>query len=277
MLLDENTGEPIPFVNICAKNKNLGTSSSLNGYFAFNEKPHFSDTLVFSAVGYFEHVVQFKNLSDTVKMMPRIYQMNEIVVNNRVKKRQLWIGSFLRRKINLFYTGSANPQMMAGFFPYDAKYSQTPYLKGVEMFVKNELENVKVNIRLFKPDSVGFPGEYVFYKPLFLDIQRGKHLKYLDLSKLGIVFPPEGIFVAVEWIVIPENRYDRSYFDKKTLQNKTIAFYQPEIGVIPLETNELTFMYSGGEWRKIWKHQSEVLLKYKNKYPFPAFRILLTN
>jgi len=95
MLLDENTGEPIPFVNIWAKNKNLGTSSSLNGCFAFNEKPDFSDTLVFSAVGYFEHFVQFKNLSDTVKMMPRIYQMNEIVVNNRVIsyeiERKIWL------------------------------------------------------------------------------------------------------------------------------------------------------------------------------------------
>ncbi len=276
-LVDATSGNPIPFVNIWVKNQNVGTSSSKNGIFELPERVYFSDTLVFSAVGYFDGIILFKNLADTFLMMPRTYELGEIMVKAGERKKQLWIGAFKRNRINLWYAGSQQPNMMAGFFPYKAEYFQTPCLIGIEMFLNSYLPDVKVNIRLMKPDSAGFPGENVFHRSLVMNIRKGKHVQYLDLSEYSIIFPPEGLFVALEWIVIPENNYQVDYFDKKTLQNKTVPFYQPEIGVIPLETNDLTYMYTGGSWRKIWKHQSEVLPKYSGKYPFPAFRLLLTN
>lgn len=83
-ILDAESGQAIPFVNIALKGTSQGTSSNEKGYFVFNR---FSDqpTLVFSSIGYENDTVMVSNTGEDllVDLNPKSYLLDEVVVTNK--------------------------------------------------------------------------------------------------------------------------------------------------------------------------------------------------
>lgn len=53
--------------------------------------------------------------------------------------------------------------------------------------------------------------------------------------------------------------------------------YEPSVGTVPTKTDENSWIYSQGKWRRVWKNNSTALDRYKDKYSLLAIELRLTN
>ena len=90
-ILDDNN-QPLPFVNVVLKEKNIGTASNTEGVFQIENLPYGDYTLAISAVGFmlFEQPIRLKNLSNpsiiNAKLRPSDERLQEVVVTGAMKE-----------------------------------------------------------------------------------------------------------------------------------------------------------------------------------------------
>jgi hypothetical protein len=53
--------------------------------------------------------------------------------------------------------------------------------------------------------------------------------------------------------------------------------YEPAIGTVPADTDENSWIFTQGKWRKMHKNSSGTLKRYKDKYNLLAIELTLTN
>ncbi len=99
-VIDHETGEPMPGVNILVKGTNLGTLSDSKGYYSINVSNN--AILVFSFIGYITMEVPFAgNLVISVALVPDIMNLNEvIVIGYGTQKKSDLTGSVVRINMN---------------------------------------------------------------------------------------------------------------------------------------------------------------------------------
>jgi hypothetical protein len=236
---DKITNEPIPYVNIWIEGINSGATANKTGeftLFAGQDK-----TLVFSAIGYETLKILVKDMQQTVLLAPAAIQLQEVVVNNTMQNTlEFNINKFKKADILSRYGCSSIPWMVARYYPYKEVYEATPYLKSFEFYTTCTLKNAVFNVRLYLPDENGQPGEYFYDENILCTVKKGKTITKLDISKLNIRLPKEGFFVAVEWLLIPEN------FD----ENMAAAdIYQPAFGTIATIESVISCTYVFGQWK----------------------------
>lgn len=96
VVVDEETGETLPGVNIVVQGTVIGVATNIDGEFSLNV-PSLDATLVFSFIGYTNTEVPLQGRSEiVVQMAPRIYSGDDIVV----------VGFGAQRRANL--TGSVS-------------------------------------------------------------------------------------------------------------------------------------------------------------------------
>ena len=82
---DSHTHKSLSYVNIGINNKNIGTVSLLDGTFSFSIPiEYLTDTITFSAVGYFEKKLPIATLkssqSKNIELSKKSTQLNEVII-----------------------------------------------------------------------------------------------------------------------------------------------------------------------------------------------------
>jgi len=96
-VFEKNSETPVEYVNIGIFGKNIGTVSDQNGRYTLQIKPeYYSDTLIFSCIGYHSYSVivsDFINLNNgNVNLEKREYELAEVVIRpRRVKEKTLGV------------------------------------------------------------------------------------------------------------------------------------------------------------------------------------------
>jgi len=83
VVMDEITGEPLPYANIGIFNKSLGTISNHDGEFVLKlNRSHMDDTLVVSFMGYLNRFIPVNAFQDSsaIKMEKKLYTIQEVIV-----------------------------------------------------------------------------------------------------------------------------------------------------------------------------------------------------
>jgi len=85
-VVDIYSKEGIAYVNIGIRDKNIGTASLSNGTFLINiPKVHLNDTLIFSAVGYYESNLLLNDVTNNklleIQLIRKTTQLNEVVIS----------------------------------------------------------------------------------------------------------------------------------------------------------------------------------------------------
>lgn len=97
VVLDADTGLPLPYVNIGFVNKGLGTVSEEDGTFNFSfdaSKLSSSDTLKVSSLAYKDYRLPFLEVQGQgakplqIKLEPEVVSLNEVVLSSRKRKRR---------------------------------------------------------------------------------------------------------------------------------------------------------------------------------------------
>lgn len=274
VVIDKETKNVIPYVNIWIEGKNVGTTSNQQGEFEIIIDS--SAIIVFSAIGYETKRIQSDSITKEVELRTSTISLAEVVVTASKENLKLTIGNFRRSKINHYFGVGTKPWITARYFPYEETYSKTPFIGSLKILTNSDIRDAKFNVRLYSINDLGEPGNYIYEKNIIGIARKGKKVTEVDLSDLSIKFPKNGFFIAIEWFIIDENRYEYEYTVEGSNKKMKGVSYEPSVGTVPAETDENSWIYMQGQWQKVWKNRSP-LDRYKDKYSLLAIELTLTN
>lgn len=275
VIIDSETKEKIPYVNIWVENENIGTTSNEKGEFKLEIDG--TKVILFSAIGFETKKISSDSIKNILELKPLITQLNEVVIKSKKKSQKLIIGKFKKSKINHYFACGTKPWITARYFKFKEEYNNTSFLNKIRLLTNSDVENSKFNIRLYGVSENGEPKDYIYDENIIGIAKKGKKITEIDMSDLNIEFPKDGFFIAIEWLIIESNKHEYNYTMKDSNKKLTGISYEPSIGTVPAETDENSWIFNQGKWRKIFKNNSGTLKRYKDKYNLLAIELTLTN
>jgi hypothetical protein len=260
---DSRTKEPIPYVNIWVENQSSGTSADENGNFSLPETDA-SKSIVFTAVGYGTKTLKITEVSGTIYLTPQAIELDEVVIESRKNTEKITIGSLKDAEKNHYYgINGANPWMHANFYEYKPEYANAPYIKTIKLITSTEHKGSSFNVRLYDVDENGYPGDYLYDENIICYPKNGKSTYTIDISKLNIRFPEKGVFIALEWLIIEQNRYELVEKIKFDANGNKIELkpedyikrdvYTPSFAIAYADDKIIPWVYINGKWGKYSK------------------------
>jgi hypothetical protein len=243
VVVDES-GKPIPYVNIWVENENIGTTSEENGEFVIYPSSN-SKNLIFSAVGFEKKTVKITD-SQEVRLKEESYLLDEIIVSNSKDTKRIEIGKPKNTISQAFDNG---PKIVAKFFPYLPTYKKTKHLKKVTVLTDSKVEEATIKLHFYAVDSLGFPSKELLKKDLLLIVKKGVVKNSFDISEFNLTFPKTGLFVGFEKLLIERNKLEKTVTDNNSNTKKTQKTHYPFL-LYNFVERDFQLEYSGGKWNK---------------------------
>jgi len=274
VIINSETEEKIPFVNIWVENENIGTTSNEKGEFYLNADN--TKTIIFSAIGFENLKISSDLIISFIKLKPKTTQLSEIIIKAKKHTKELIIGKFKKSKINYYFGCGTKPWITARYFKYRSDYNKTTFIKKIKLLTKSDVKNAKFNIRLYNLNDKGEPEGYIYDENIIGIAKKGKKTTEVNVSNLNIEFPKNGFFIAIEWLIVETNKHEYKYTMKGSNKKLEGISYEPAIGTIPAETDKNSWVYNKGKWQKVWKNNGK-LKRYKGKYNLIAIELTLSD
>ena len=268
VVVDES-GKPIPYVNIWVENENIGTTSEENGAFSITASAN--KNLIFSILGFEKKILKASEVSNVI-LKAVSFQLDEVVIAKHFETRKLEIGQINDAIFEAFDNG---PRIDVKFFPYEAAYNKTKYIKKVSVLTDSRIDNATVKIHFYKPDANGFPSEELLNKDYIVTIQRGVVRNGFYLTDLNLKMPKTGLFVGIEKLLISKNKLEKTIVNSNTQKTNTQVIYYPLVLYNYVERDYL-FTFSGGKWSRQINDKNQAD-SGKIKVYEPAINLILTN
>jgi hypothetical protein len=268
VVVDES-GKPIPYVNIWVENENIGTTSEENGEFSITASAN--KKLIFSILGFEKRIIIATDVSN-VKLKAISFQLEEVVIARRFETRKIEIGQINNSPFEAFDNG---PRIDVKFFPYNSSYKQTKFIKKVSILSDSRIDNATVKIHFYKVDSNGFPSDELLTKDFIVTLQKGVVRNGFDLTDLNLKMPKTGIFIGFEKLIIAKNKLEKTIVNSNTGKPTTQILYYPFVLYNYVERDFL-FTFSGGKWNRQTSEKS-ASTSDKIKVYEPAINLVLTN
>ncbi len=275
VIIDNHTDEKIPFVNVWIENENIGTTSNEQGGFEINDIVG-NKLLIFSAIGYSTKKIHSDSIKSVIKLDHQITELKEVLISKKTISKELKIGSFNKKTIKSYFSCGTKPWIAARYFEHKEKYENTRYLKTISFLTRSDVKDSKFNVRLYAVNENGEPENYIYNKNILGIARKGKKLAKVDVSNLNIEFPKEGFFIAVEWLIIENNKYEHEYYREGSKEKLYGVSYEPSVGTFLSETDQNSWIFSQGKWRKVWKKKGITEKDYDN-YNLLAIELILSN
>ena len=272
-VVDSKSQAPIPYVNISFLNTLWGTSTDESGHFLLEVPEHLIMNKVHvSSLGYQDTILMAEKLfnSKKLKMLESTFELEEVVVVEDLRDVGV-LNPINSKGITSGFDSSSTPWILALYFPNIGAAKK--YLDKVTVFFRENKsfvrETSKFRLRFFDVNEAKMPGEDLTQKSLVLEKHQNQEYVMLDVSKMNIQIPKEGIFIGLEWLFIPSNWYRKRETDNLT--SKTIVedrFAPTFAGVYSRNFNFKTVIYGMGEWRDF-----KVMSKSRTENFIPAISL----
>ncbi|WP_139307979.1 carboxypeptidase-like regulatory domain-containing protein [Pontibacter flavimaris] len=202
-VLSANTGQPLPYVNIGIRNKNIGTASDGQGQFILSLPPaHAQDTVTFSAVGYQEQAVPVRELASIkpleVRLQEKATSLQEVVVQPRqLKIRKLGVTG----RLPVVW---GNPDQREGRDIYEfANFIQVKdkpaKLLSAHFYLSSaKLDSAMFRINLYKSHN-GLPGKRLVEQSIVQRLPATEGWVHVDLKALAI-YVEEDFYLGIEYL-----------------------------------------------------------------------------
>jgi len=225
---DSLTGNPIPYVNIWVENGDLGTNSEIDGTFSL--KATFDQKIIFSSLGY-ENKIIFGSTSDIILLHPKVYELNEVVLEKRKGKNRVSYGDFSGLKLNsgVTNTGQDEVHIWGKLIQANEKIKKHPYLESIEFKTRSQLKNVVMRLRFYEVNKEGIPLGDLITDEIIVSVKKGTNLNRVDLSRFHIKIPEEGIIIGFEYLKLEQNKFEYTYTVQGEKGKKKGFRYEPSI------------------------------------------------
>ena len=135
-VLDES-GHPMPYVNVWIKNSFIGATTGGNGNFTI-DRAKSGDTLVVSNLGY-EKVELVAKKENEISLQQKIEELDEVVIIPMKQRTEHFVNSFRKIKKNRHWYNNGF-YSLARFYEHKKEYANTPFVKQIS-FVTNNAKN----------------------------------------------------------------------------------------------------------------------------------------
>lgn len=273
IVLDSATQQPIPFINIWVAGENIGTTSDEKGQFIL-ENVVTKKKIIFSGIGYQTLETSLEIGSNKVVLSPKNIELETIVISATKAVKETKIGGFNKSKINHYYGSSAQPKIRARFFPFVPNY-ENALIKTLSLNTRSEVKDARFHIRIYAANQQGQPGDFLHDKIIKGIAKKGNQASTIDISHLNLAFPQNGIFIAIEWLIIEQNKYWNIGKDLETKKKVKEVAYAPLFGTLTSEQNENSWIFENGEWAKVTRNPDYFGKKERNKFNVLAMELVL--
>ncbi len=274
VVVNSTTKEKVPYVNIWVMNEDIGTTSSTEG--AFELKIDEPKAIRFSAIGYETKIMNADEINASVELQPSVTSLAELVVTPKEFTREVTVGAFKKSDIKSHFGCATTPGILARYFEYKEEYDETVFLKKIKMLTRSKIKDAKFNLHFYRVNENGEPGADILSENFIGTAPKGRKIIETDLSDYHIAFPKEGLFVAVEWLLIESNKHEyEAYIDGSNKKGAVIS-HEPDFGTIPIKSEGSCWHFVQGKWR------SMSMIPETPDYPFSnhlmlAVELTLTN
>lgn len=235
-VIDAESLETLPYVNIGIKKKSIGTVSNSQGTFKLklDVSKHLHDTLIFSHIGFESQKVPLEKFDELrrIKMQPVINDLQEVVVMGKAPKE---------KKIGRHSKGLGLTH--ANFYTYYEKevddrlskekgmkfrIKKNCYLKTLNFNISsNEFETLKFRINFYKLEN-GIPTDLIVQKNIIFEIKNAFLGWFsVDLRPYEIYLEKEleDVVVSVQWVESVKLNEKSKYFSLSTATSATDKAY----------------------------------------------------
>jgi hypothetical protein len=271
---DSLTGKPIPFVNIWVHEENIGSTFEEDGVFFINTAEK-DKKLIFSTLGYEKKIIR-ASAESVVNLKPVAYTLDEVVISKSIGTKEIEIGN-LKGKSSHSYGCGVKPWIVANYYPSTDQTEKHPFLKLIKFQTNSDINKAKLILHCYQVNKDGTPGNDLLSENCIVEVKKGTTINTINIEKYRLKFPENGIFIAIEWMMIEENKYSYIYSSYGTNKKLDGISYEPKLSAVFSETGN-SWEYSSGQWKKI-----KVMgvfpntKKYENTYSNLAVNISLTN
>jgi hypothetical protein len=242
--------KPIPYVNIWVENENIGVTADENGKFILTAPAN--SKLIFNALGYDDKTIEASKIDGLVYLIPKVFELKEVVVSSAKKTIENKIGTFKSNGISYSYaTHNNHPYLAARYFPYNTKTIETPFIKTVMPYCHSNVNNVKFKLRLFEAKEGGLPGKELIAENIIVTVKKGTSKPIIDLSKYNLTFPENGLFVGLEFMQLESNKHLYTVYDVEAKKSIKQTSLEPSFALKNyLSKDGETWRFSRGNWSK---------------------------
>lgn len=246
---DSATHKPVSFAAIQFTDKGGGLYADEEGKAML---PDSIRRVLVSQIAYHTREVYLHQASNPVviRLTPASNPLAEVVVSNVPSKRKK-VGMLKPRgSFGVIPMPNVN---FALFMPYDSSWKQPPVITSIIAYLDNINGNdtysvVKSNIRfdLRLPDAEGRPGDVSLLGERIVHPTEKRYLgRETVVLPHPVPFPPQGIFIVIDFIIPSRLSVDRHYMISPTISCT---------GAFPLEQTWSRTLTNDFTWRKMDRH-----------------------
>jgi len=279
-IVEETTRNPVQFANIWIKDANIGTTSNEDGFFSIiTDSLYISKNIVISAIGYSDTIITVGRIQSEIVLRQKVYQLSEIAVFPK-KRKALIINDLSDAKFDAGIMNDTTPQIVGRYFSYDDRNLSFRYIKSVTIYSRDTHKG-KFNLRLYSFDTISLrPISELVNQNIIVETRASLFAEAkpveIDLSEYKIIFPGEGLLVCVEWLILPENRYNVTFSNSDSKKKKVKVMYAPNLGAT-MNKDGYMYKYTKGFWWKPARSKRSPALNGADYYFNPAISLTLTD
>ncbi len=196
-IVDANSSDPIPYVNIGLLGKNKGTVSDEKGYYSIKASS-LKDTVGFSAIGFGKFNITVAELKQdgNIKLVPRSYTVPEVeVLAEKLGKEKIYGFKIKKRKNSVSYGSAQLGTEMGARIRIGKKtliksaHFTINHAKGDSMFFR-------LNLYSFKYGRIG---ENLLKENIIIERPQQAGILSVDLTPYQIILDQD-VLLSLEWI-----------------------------------------------------------------------------
>lgn len=196
-VLDSETGQPVPFVNIGIKELGMGTVSNSNGQYQLKYKSG-KYLVIFSSIGYEVQNIPISQLleNSNIKLKPKTEILDEVVINADKYGSEVILGSKLDSKGHSIGFGSRS---LGTEIAAHIKVKSETTLKSAHFtinFTGADSLLFRVNIYDFQNGEVG---EKLLKENVIITAPQQKGTFDVDFKRYNLIVS-EDILLSLEWV-----------------------------------------------------------------------------
>ena len=232
---------PIKYAHIFANNKIISSSDSL-GNFIIN-KNHLNSIIKITALGYKTLGSVNLNNSQTVFMEVQPIVLNEIIISNQNSKKVTYkLGKVKNGDVGVVCTLENNTiSQVAKFF--ENKFEYITFLDKIKLKAFCSDKDRLISILIYSVGFDGKPEKILNSESIICNLKKGHNTYEVNLNQFNIDFPENGVFIALNYILIEQNKCFGKF-------NKDWYYYEPSIDAKSVANYTDSWYNLNGEWKK---------------------------
>lgn len=232
---------PVSYANIWKDNTFYKTSDSL-GVFSIEAKD-LNSNLKITAIGFEDKITNAS--SDKIYLTPEINKLDEVKIVKFKKTQKETLGRFKKAGATVSAVQyDAKLALVAKFIPNDKK--EVCFLNKVKFYTETTEKNRIISVVFYSVNERGEPGQIINTSNIICHPKKGTYLNSIDVIENDIIFPEEGIFVVLQYMLLEQNK---NY--EKESNNPLAFFYEPLLFIKSVKSyTDTWYLKDDANWTK---------------------------